>query len=117
MPGRKPNGDTATTTFEPVPGPQVVTTVDTLTVTLAASAVRMLAATVVADTACAVPAEHPTHGTRLLGLRPSPGPGQAELYLTLPDAESHIVHSRHSLSAALAELADALAPENRRPIG
>jgi len=130
--GRKPNGDNATTIFDLRHDRRHVVvypaTVDTYTVTIAAPAVRMLATTASSGTACAVPAEHPTHGRRLLGLRPyqsahepswlnrpadaPPYPGPMELYVVLPDNEIHIVyrHDRlHLLAATLTEIANALA--------
>lgn len=129
--GRKPNGDHATTIFDLQPDHQHVVvypaTVDTYVVTIEAPAVRMLAATVGSGTSCAVPAEHATHGRRLLGLRPyssaaepswlnrpadaPPYPGPMELYVALPDDEIHIVYRHdqlHLLASTLTEIADTL---------
>jgi hypothetical protein len=129
--GRKPNGDNATTIFDLQHDRRHVVvypaTVDTYAVTIAAPAVRMLAATASSDTACAVPAEHATHGRRLLGLRPyqsahepswlnrpadaPPYPGPMELYLILPGDEIRIVYRHeqlHLLAATLIEITDCL---------
>ena len=127
--GRKPNGDNATTIFDLQRDRRHVViypaTVDRYAITVAAPAVRMLAATAGSGTACAVPAEHATHGRRLLGLRPyqsdrepswlnrpadaPPYPGPMELYLVLPGDEIHIVY-RHDqlllLTTVLTEITD-----------
>ena len=107
--GRKPNGDTATTIFDLLPGHRDVmaypATVDRFAVMLAASAVHMLATTASSGTACAVPADHATHGRRLLGLRPYASGGM-ELYLVLPDAEIHIVHRHDQIRVLTAVLTD-----------
>lgn len=129
--GRKPNGDNATTIFDLRHDRRHVVvypaTVDTYAVTVTAAAVRMLATTASAGTACAVPADHVTHGRRLLGLRPyqsahepswlnrpadaPPYPGPMELYVVLPGDEIHIVY-RHErlrqLTDTLAEITDIL---------
>jgi hypothetical protein len=112
--GRKPNGDTATTIFDLLPGRRHVmvypATVDTYAVTVPAAGVRMLASTATSGTSCAVPAEHATHGRRLLGLRPYSA-GAMELYLVLPGAEIHIVYRDDRLRllvTILAELTDSL---------
>jgi hypothetical protein len=129
--GRKPNGDNATTIFDLRHDRRHVVvypaTVDTYAVTIAGPAVRMLATTASSGTACAVPAEHATHGQRLLGLRPyqsahepswlnrpadaPPYSGPMDLYLVLPDDEIHIVY-RHDqlflLTTILAEITDCL---------
>ncbi len=72
--GRKVNGDSATTIFDLLHDRGHVTvypaTVDTYAVTVTAPAIRMLATTASSGTACTVPADHATHGRRLLGLRP-----------------------------------------------
>ncbi len=115
--GRKPNGDNATTIFDLLPDRRHVAvypaTVDTFAVIVAAPGVRMLAATASSGEACAVPAEHATHGRRLLGLRPYPPahelPQPMELYVVLPDAEIHIVYGHDQLRpliAALTEITD-----------
>ena len=112
--GRKPNGDSASTIFDLLHDLRHVrvypATVDTYAVTVDASAMRMLADTAAACTACAVPAHHATHGKRLLGLRPCPSQlnrPPMELYVILPGAEIHIVHE-HPLATILAEIADTL---------
>lgn len=129
--GRKPDGDNATTIFDLLPGLRHIVvypaTVDTYAVTVAAPAVHMLAAAASSGTACTVPAEHATHGRRLLGLRPfqsaherswlnrpadaPPYTGPMELYLILPGDEIHIVY-RHDrlrlLTNTLTKIADTL---------
>jgi hypothetical protein len=129
--GCKPNGDNATTIFDLLPDHRNVViypaTVDTYAVTVAGPAVHMLATTASSGTACTVPAEHATHGQRLLGLRPfqpahepswlnrpADAPsytGPMELYLIVPGDEIHIVyrHDRlHLLANTLTEIADLL---------
>lgn len=129
--GRKPSGDNATTIFDLLPDRRHVVvypaTVDTYAVTITTPSVHMLATTASSGTACAVPAEHATHGRRLLGLRPyqsaheptwlnrpagaPPYPGPMELYLALPGDEIHIVyrHDRlHLLADTLTEIANTL---------
>jgi hypothetical protein len=125
--GRKPSGDNATTIFDLQDDCRHVVvypaTVDTYAVTITAPAVHMLAATASSGTACAVPADHATHGRRLLGLRPyepswpsrpadaPPYPGPMELYLVLPGDEIHIVYGDEQLrllAATLTEIASIL---------
>lgn len=119
MQGRKPNGDAATTIFDLQHDRRHVVvypaTVDTYAVTVAASGLHMLAATASSGTACAVPAEHATHGRRLLGLHSyqpaAVPPWPMELYLVLPGDEIHIVY-RHEqlrlLTSTLTTIADTL---------
>jgi hypothetical protein len=125
--GRKPNGDNATTIFDLQDDRRHVVvypaTVDIYAVTITAPAVQMLAATASSGTACAVPADHATHGRRLLGLRPyerswpsrpadaPPYPGPMELYLVLPGDEIHIVYGHdqlHLLANTFTEITNAL---------
>jgi hypothetical protein len=129
--GRKPGGDNATTIFDLLPDHRHVAvypaTVDTYAVTITAPSVHMLATTATSGTACAVPADHATHGRRLLGLRPyqpthepswpnrpadaPPYLGPMELYLVLPGAEIHIIyrHDRlHLLTNTLTDIANTL---------
>ena len=100
------------------------------TVRLDRAGVRMLLDTIASGEACAVPAKHPIHGDRLLGLRPITLPhdvpwtnrpadappyfGPMELYLQLPDAQIEIIFERNrllrlagALSMALDELTEA----------
>jgi len=74
--GRKPNGDSASTIVDLQHDHWHVriypATVDTYAVTVDAEAMRVLADTASSGTACAVPADHATHGRRLLNLRPYP---------------------------------------------
>lgn len=129
--GRKPNGDTATTIFDLQHDHHHVmvypATVHTYAVTIDTAGVRLLADTATTGNACAVPANHTTHGRRLLGLRPYDSPhepswldrpadtppylGPMELYLALPRDEIHIVyrHDRaHLLATTLTEIAHTL---------
>jgi hypothetical protein len=87
--------------------------VTTFTVTITRSAIRILLDTIESGTACTVPATHPVHGQRLLGLRPvslpnepawtdrqaeaPPSIGPMELYVHLPDAKIEIIYHRNQL--------------------
>lgn len=97
--------------------------VTTYSVAISRKSARMLMHTMESGDACTVPAEHPTHGSRLLGLRPITLPneipwterpadappylGPMELYLRLPDAQIAIIF-RHErllrLATILAEI-------------
>jgi len=95
--------------------------VTTYTVTIARSAIEVLLDTIESGAACTVPATHPVHGRRLLGLRPvslpnepawtdrrpdaPPSPGPMELYVHLPDARIEVIFHRNQLTHLATTLA------------
>jgi hypothetical protein len=89
-------------------------TIDKFSLLIDADAIRVLLETIDNNAACAVPAHHPTHGTRLLGLRPHdpnwtntpPRPGPVTLYIHLPNDEIQVVFGDHHLTRLRDTLAE-----------
>lgn len=126
IPGRRADDSECTTDFDlPANDREHVVIhpggVTTYTVTIARPAIHMLLDTIESGNACAVPADHPVHGPRLLGLRPVTPPnepswtdrpadaepchGPMELYVRLPDTQVSVVFGRKQLTLLAATLA------------
>lgn len=106
--------------------------VDKYTVELRRPSIEMLIRTIESGDACAVPATHPVHGERLLGLRPitltnepswtdrpADAPaylGPMELYLRVPDAQIAIIFRRERLLKLATILAELLLILPERPV-